>query len=963
MQLILAYQSGGNKYTKLLAQQYFNTKSKLMSYFLNRSFLILCFILISANLFATLRPVNLTCEYRKEPLGIEAIQPRFGWWIDASQPGTHQSVYQIQIASSEQKLVQGLANIWNTGKVRSDCNFSVSYTGVSLQSGQKYYWRVRIWDQLGKVSQWSEVSEFGTGILNQREWDNSHWIAFEVLPDSLKLIPGYHGKGDVLGRAVNPYFRKSFSIRKKIENASIFVSGLGQYELYLNGNKVSRDFLTPGWTKYDKRCLYNTYDVTKQLRQGENIVSSLVGTGFFYINHERYRKFVGAYGFPMFRLILRIRFTDGTTREVVTDETWKTAASPLCYSSIYGGEDYDARQEQSGWNKKGFNDVNWKQAILTSGPGGTMASQVEYPLRVMDTIGVKKISSPVVGKYIYDFGQNASGIIALKVQGKSGDTIRIIPSELLDHHGLISQKSSGSPYYFEYILKGNGIEEWIPRFTYYGFRYAMIEGAIPHRAGKISGARIVSLKFLHTRNSTPATGSFDCSNKLFNQIYHLIDWSLRSNIASVSTDCPHREKMGWLEQSHLMGESLKNNYDVSLLYNKIVDDIIEAQQPDGMVPSTAPEYVEFTGAFRDDPGYGSAAIILPWYLYKWYGDKQALIKSYDMMKRYVSYLGAKAESNIILYGLGDWLDLGPNNPGEAQLTPIALTATCFYYQDIVLLGKMAQILDKDSDALKYEALAKEIKNAFNNKFFNPVTKVYGTGSQTSYSMPLYMGLVENETDRKRVFENLTDSILIHNKRITAGDIGHRFLVQTLEQNGASELLYQMNNRTDIPGYGYQIKNGATALAEHWSGPTIDWLSQNHMIFGHLMEWFYSGLTGIRQQEGDSGFKRIIIDPQTVGDITWVKSSYKSINGKIKVEWTKTGNQFSLNVDIPANAESDIVLPGSDINLIVLNGNKLMKYKGIKNIKKENGRVIVTVPSGQYKFVCKTIQLQINIIEN
>jgi len=369
-----------------------------MTFFLYKRLLILCFCLISTNLFATLRPVNLTCEFKKNPLGIEAAQPRFGWWIDASQPGMRQSVYQVQIASSIQKLTQGHANIWESGKVSSGQNSSVLYAGASLQSAQKYFWRIRIWDQSGKVSQWSDVAEFGTGILTQKEWDNAHWIAFEVLPDSLKYIPGYHGKGDELGnkllkRAINPYFKKSFFIQKPIANASVFVSGMEQYELYLNGKKVSRDFLTPGWTNYEKRCLYNTYDVTKQLQHGENIVSSLVGTGFFYINRERYRKFVGAFGYPMFRLILRIRYTDGTTREVVTDESWKTAASPIRYSGIYGGEDYDARLEQSGWNKKGFNDAKWENAILTAGPGGKMAAQVELPLRVMDTVFVAEYFS------------------------------------------------------------------------------------------------------------------------------------------------------------------------------------------------------------------------------------------------------------------------------------------------------------------------------------------------------------------------------------------------------------------------------------------------------------------------------------------------------------------------------------------------------------------------------------------
>jgi alpha-L-rhamnosidase len=909
--------------------------------------LVILFNLFFINVFAVFRPVNLTCEYKENPLGIEAVSPRFGWWIDAVEPGIQQSAYQIQIADAKQKLAQGDANMWDSGRTKSNNNFSVSYKGLLLLSSKKYHWRIRVWNQDNKVSEWSDVAEFRTGILSQNEWEKAQWIAFESLNDSMKIVPGIHGKGDglstkLLKRAINPVFRKSFTLNRAIADASVSVSGLGQYELYLNGKKVSDDFLTPGWTNYEKRCLYNTYDVTKYLQKGENILGSLVGTGFFYINRERYRKYVGAYGYPMLRILLRISYMDGTTEEIVTDKGWKTAASALNYSSIYGGEDYDARLEQDGWNNKGFDDAKWKNAVLTAGPGGKMTAQVEYPLSLMDTIIAKNILSPSPGKHIYDFGQNASGIISLKVKGKAGDTIRITPSELLNDQGQVSQKSSGGPFYFEYVLKGIGVEEWTPKFTYYGFRYAMVEG---------SG--ILSMNMLHTRNSAPSAGSFECSNPLFNQIYHNIDWALRSNMASVLTDCPHREKMGWLEQAHLMGESLKYNYDVFHLYNKVVDDIIDAQQPDGMVPSIAPEYVQFTGAFRDDPGYGSAAIVLPWYLYKWYGDKQVLLKSYRMMNRYASYLSSKAELNILSHGLGDWLDLGSNEPGVSQLTPVSLTATAFYYQNIRLLGEMAKILGESNDARKYENLAIQIKKSFNAKFFDPVHKVYGTGSQTSFSMPLYMGLLENESDRDEVFKNLTDSILAHQKKITAGDIGHRFLVQTLQGADASQLLFDMNNNTETPGYGYQIKHGATALAEHWSGPTLDWLSQNHMIFGHLMEWFYSGLGGISQQEGDLGFQRIKIKPQITGDITWAKTSYKSINGKIEVDWKRTGENFILSAVIPANSAADIVFPLADVNKVRVNGILPRKHKGIKSIRVEDKKLVMSVLAGSYHFVCES----------
>lgn len=915
---------------------------------------IIC-ALCTIDIFAAFDPHRLTCEYKAEPLGIEVVKPRFGWWINADRQGAKQSAYQIQVADSRDGLVKGDATLWESTKVASNHNSSVYYAGKPLLSARKYYWRVRVWDERGEVSKWSKVAMFQIGMLSQNDWNTANWIGYETMPKSSRLVPGMHGGGDQLDkiwekRAVNPFLRKSFSVKKKVAEATVFVSGMGQYELYLNGRKVSDDFLTPGWTNYEKRCLYNTYDVSTQLRNGENVLGSIVGSGFFYVNRERYRKYTGGYGFPMLRAILKISYTDGSTEQIVTDKTWKTVASPLNYSSIYGGENYDARLDQPGWNNVGFNDATWKEVVLAEGPGGKMAAQLEYPLRVMDTIRVKNITVPSSGRFIYDFGQNASGIVSLKVQGKAGDTIRITPSEMLDEKGIVSQISSGGPYYLEYVLKGDGIETWKPRFTYYGFRYAMVEGAVPADKAEKHETKMIALDFLHTRNSAATVGSFESSSPLLNNINGLINWALKSNIASVSTDCPHREKMGWLEQAHLMGESLKYNFDSFHLYNKIVDDMIEAQLPNGMIPSIAPEFVHFQGPFRDDPGYGSAAVVLPWFLYKWYGDKEVLNRSYDMMKRYVAYLGTRSSDHILSHGLGDWLDLGPKAPGEAQLTPVALTATAFYYQAIQLMGKMASVLEIEKDAKQYELLSEEIKNAFNKKFFNPKTKVYGTGSQTSYSMPLHFGLIANKKDEEGIFRNLVDSIIVHEKSVTAGDIGHRFFVQTL-QRAAPELLFEIYNRTDRPGYGYQLKHGSTALAEHWSGAKAEWLSQNHMIFGHLMEWFYAGLGGIKQQDNDSGFQRLRIEPQFVGDVSWVKTHYEAVNGNVKVNWKKSAKEYSITVVIPVNTEAEVVLPVKIARQVRVNGKGLQNAVGVAGQKTENGSLLVSISSGTYNFVC------------
>ncbi|HYH57247.1 MAG TPA: family 78 glycoside hydrolase catalytic domain, partial [Anseongella sp.] len=403
-------------------------------------------------------------------------------------------------------------------------------------------------------------------------------------------------------------------------------------------------------------------------------------------------------------------------------------------------------------------------------------------------------------------GQNASGIVRLRVKGARGDTIRITPAELLDEAGLPTQRASGGPYYYEYVLKGNGVEEWTPRFTYYGFRYALVEGALPasrepgspregrETAASVQGSpELLSLQLLHTRNGAPAAGTFACSSPLFNQIYELINWAIRSNLASVTTDCPHREKLGWLEQTHLVGGSIKYNYDILHLYGKIVDDMMEAQLPNGLVPDIAPEYVPFEGGFRDSPEWGSASVIIPWYLYQWYGDKEVLKKAYGMMQDYLAYLGTRAEGHILSHGLGDWFDLGPKPPGPSQLTPLPLTATAIYYYDSDIMSRIAGILGYVEDAAMYRKLAAGIKTAFNREFFEPSTGVYATGSQTSFAMPLFTGLVE-EQHRARVFRNLVDSIQANDKALTAGDIGFRYLVRVLEEGGAAQLLYEMNNR-------------------------------------------------------------------------------------------------------------------------------------------------------------------------
>jgi len=739
-------------------------------------------------------------------------------------------------------------------------------------------------------------------------WSNAEWIAYEQLDDNMKIVPGVHGNGDNLGekgkrRSVVPLFRKAFTTGKSIRKTTINISGLGHYELYINGDKISDRFLSPGWSYYQKREFYNTYDITEQISEGDNAIGVIVGNGFYNINRERYRKLVIAYGYPKLIFNIRIEYSDGSVENVFSDENCKVAPSPIVFSSIYGGEDYDARLEQKGWNLPGFDDIEWSTPVIVHDTREKLVPERDFPLKVFEKFRPQKIFKSNTGRTIYDFGQNASGIIALKVKGNRGAQIMIRPDELINEEGNVTQRSGGGPYEFNYILKGEGIELWEPRFTYYGFRYADVE--IIDTENENTPTEIVELSMLHTRNSALSAGAFQCSDTLFNRIFELIHWGIKSNMASVATDCPHREKLGWLEQTYLIGPSMHYNYDIESFYNKIVYDMMDSQLDNGLVPDIAPEYVPFQGGFRDSPEWGSASIIIPWQLYRWYGDSAVLEKAYPMMTSYVEYLRSMSKNNMLYHGLGDWYDLGPKHPGEAQLTPKAVTATAIYYYDLLIMAKVAELLDEDDDSQKYIDQSNQVKEAFQQAFYDPETGVCSTGSQTAYAMSLYTGILP-EQDRDKVFKNLIDAIEANDYALTSGDIGYHFLVRVLNQFGRSDVLYKMNNRTDRPGYGYQLERGATALTESWAA--LPDVSNNHMMLGHLMEWFYAGLGGIYQDDQSIAYKNIIIAPKPVGDIKWVKCSYHSIRGMIISEWERKSDRFIMKVEIPKSATAKVILP-------------------------------------------------------
>lgn len=884
-------------------------------------------------------------------MGIETQEPRFSWQISTSERNFVQSAYEILVADSPDLLDKNKGNVWSSKKVNSQNSVLVPFAGKALEAGKTYYWKVRVWNQHKKVSRWSAVQTFSMGLLSESDWNEACWIAFEKDKEEI-ITTGIHGvltdqfdPDKKIGMYALPQFRKEFVVEKPVKRAIAYVSGLGHFDMFMNGARVGDHFLDPGWTKYDRCALYVPLDITRQLRVGKNTVGVMLGNGFFNVPQERYFKLIASYGAPRLLMNIRLEYVDGSVANVVTDESWKATESPLTYSSIYGGEDYDANREQPRWAEPGFDDRDWKQALRLDWKT-RLSAQTSAPLTVRDSIPAVRLFKNRQGRWVYDLGQNFSGVIQVSLNADEKRQIKFYPAELLNQDSTVSQGASGYPYWFSYTTRGDGEASWQPRFTYYGFRYVEVEGAVPQgKENPESLPVITELKGLHTCNSAPEVGEFRCSKPLFNQIYELIDWAIRSNMASVLTDCPHREKLGWLEQTHLMQYSVQYRYNLSQLYPKILNDIRSTQAADGMVPSIAPELVEFAWWFKNSPEWGSAFIISPWYVYLWYGDSRLIKEYYPDMKRYIDYLSSQAKDHIVSYGLGDWFDIGENRPGASQLTSNGVTATAIYYYDVCLMQKMADLLGEKDDAEYYRNLSGQIKDAFNKTFWNPTTRQYDRNSQTANAIALYMGLATDE-NRKPVYDNLVKDIQARNNALTAGDVGYRYVLRVLEAAGASQLIYDMNSEYDKPGYGWQLAHGATALTESWQA--YNFVSNNHFMLGHLMEWLFSGLGGISQAETSVAFRHIVIKPSPVGDVRSGRVSYESPYGTIVSDWKDTKAHFSLRVEVPANSFASVYLPTTQVGQIIESGMPVTELSQA-TIEREEGYTIVRIGSGSYRF--------------
>lgn len=742
--------------------------------------------------------------------------------------------------------------------------------------------------------------------------------------------------------SATPLLRKEFAIDKKIKRAVAYVCGLGFYELRINGRKIGDRVLDPGWTNYDKTSLYTAYDVKDQLRQGGNAIGIMLGNGMYNVVGGRYTKFRYSFGSPKVIMQLHVEYSDGTSQTVVSDDTWTWSPSPVVFSCIYGGEDYDARMEQPGWDKAGYSAVGYFPANVVDGPGGKLSAQAAPPIKVIQEFKPVTITEPKPGVRVYDFGQNCSSMPKLTVKGPAGASIKMTPGELLDDNGLVSQAVSGGPSYYTYTLKGGEKETWSPQFFYYGSRYLQVETS--GHDGE-PAPEVIELISQFVYSSARKVGKFSCSNEVVNRIHHMILAAFKSNLQSVLTDCPHREKLGWLECAHLLAGCVMYNFDAPTFYAKIVNDMSEAQEDGGLVPNIAPEYKIFGEqdrhhAFRDSPEWGSAYVIAPWKVYEMYGDRTLLEQHYEGMKRYVEYLKSKSTDHIVAHGLSDWYDMpwGQTTGG--------VTATAVYYQDLLVLKNAAALLGKPDEARQFEGQAQAVKDAFNRKFFNAEKNQYDHNSQTANSMPLVLGLVP-EDRRSEVLAGLVAEIRASGNRIKAGDVGFNYLMLALSDGGQGDALYDMLTHADGPGYVCQLNKGMTTLAESWEASPKS--SLNHCMLGHIEEWFYRGLGGLTSDPSGPGFKKIMIKPQIVGDLKWVECSYDSLYGEIISNWKRDEQKLTMNVTIPPNTTATVFVPAKDESSVTESDKPASEVAGVKFLRIENKAAVYEVGSGTYQF--------------
>lgn len=890
---------------------------------------------------------QLLCEYRLNPLGIDTPRPRFSWRISTPRRGSYQKAYQILVARTLEALQSDTGDMWDSGKVEGRASTNIPYAGEPLQSRTRYYWKVRVWNEEGFPSSYSAPAWFETAFLAQEEWEKSVWITAPV----------------VLEKPSAPMFRKEFFLEKKPIRARAYISGLGYCELRINGGKVGDHVLDPAWTDYTKRVLYTTYDVTSSLREGLNAIGVILGNGWFAYSQTM------MHPLPQFILQLYITLENGVEKCITSGrDFWVTVNGPVLENSVYNGETYDARLEKPGWDMPGYrmDPSEWFPSIIAEPPGGIMVSQILEPIKVIKDIEPVDITSPKPGIHVFDFGQNFSGWARLTVWGPRGTKVTMRFAELLYEDGTVNQENLRTARATDaYILRGEGVEIYEPRFTYHGFRYVQVEGfpGEPTRENVIG--RVV-------RSSVEQVGNFRCSNKILNKIQQNAFWTEANNLHGIPTDCPQRdERLGWLNDMTVRAEAALYNFNLVLLYTKWMDDIKDTQDPiTGAIADTAP--FRRYGRKPADP-VAMSYLLVPWLLYVFYGDRRILEKHYEGLRQWIAYLEkSRDENGIVQYSYyGDWApplpEAVPGSIGASAVsatTPGTFVSTCLFYYGILLLTKIAKVLGKKEEEDEYVTLATRVKESINRIFFDRETKKYATGSQTCYALPLFLGIVP-ERDREDVLKNFVEEVIEKRKRhLATGNIGSKYVMDALTESGFADVAYVLATQTTYPSWGYMVIQGATTMWERWeyvtNGPQIQMASHCHPMNATVSAWFFKTLGGIIPDEKEPGFGCVIIKPYIPEDLDFVNCSLKTVKGLIRSSWRKTPDRLTVNVTIPWNVTAQVHIPADQRNLqavtikesdciIWKKGHYVGNASGIRRGNAQRSSIVLEIGSGDYQF--------------
>lgn len=901
--------------------------------------LFLTLIFISANLNSQeISLYDLTCEHKKNPVGVDVREPRLSWKIKSPGFNKMQTAYSVRVSTDQKFSAPG--RVWESGKILSDESVLIPYKGSELKPGQRYYWQVRIWDNTGKASKWSETAFWETGLLTPSGW-TAKWIELE---------------GDTNRYSPSPHFRKEFTISKTVSTARIYVTSHGFYELHMNGKKVGDQVLTPGWTSYGKRLQYQVYDVTPLVVRGVNAVGAVLGDGW-YRGTLAWGNNWAIYGKRLGLLLqMRITYTDGSESTIITDESWKGSNDgAIRMNDIYNGETYDANKKLTGWNLRDYNDSNWKSVSIGSYANDNIIASEGVPVRKIQEIKPVKIIRTPKGSLVVDMGQNMVGWLRLTVSGPKGTVVSLKHAEVLDKYGeFYTENLRLAKCQLTYTLSGTGQEVYEPRFTFMGFRFVEVIGF----PGELT---VDNLTGVVVHSDMAVTGSYESSNPLLNQLQHNIQWGQKGNFVDVPTDCPQRdERLGWTGDAQAFSRTAAFNFDVSPFFTKWLKDVSADQKQGGEVPDVIPDVLNPQNAKTASPsaGWGDVAVIVPWTMYTVYGDKRLLETQYPSMKAWVEYIRKKAGDSFIWKGgskYGDWLFYHPpvNNHSEPDgFTEHDFIATAFYAYSVNLLSKSAGELGKTEDQEYYTGLFNKIKKVFNEEYVTPAGRV-GTNSQTSYVLALMFDLLPDNL-RERAAAFLVGDIRSRRNHLSTGFLGTPFLCHVLTKNGYTDVAYDLLLQETYPSWLYPVKMGATTIWERWDGQKTDSTFQdpgmnsfNHYAYGAIGDWMYRVSAGIETMV--PGYKHLLIQPHTTSRIAYSKASFESPYGMVASGWERKGGKITITVNIPVNVRVTIILPALSVEKVTESGKPLSLNPNLTNVKIDDGILSLESGSGDYVF--------------